>query len=157
MSNPSNGLHSPQSSLVTQIFQIHSSPFGRDRMCCGLHMGPQLSGPKMILKVKLCKDQELKQSETKSSPQNQNGKYIKLQIVKIQREHNHGQPSEQLQVFPKKWPFSNPNRTKNNMSKRKVKRHRSSDTKNRQQRTTTKLPVGNELLCCCPSQMPRKR
>ena len=36
--------------------------------------------------VKICKDQELKQSEPKASPQNQNGKYLILQIVRIQRE-----------------------------------------------------------------------
>ena len=36
---------------------------------------------------KVCKYQELKQSEPKSSPQNQNGKQPILQIVKIQREH----------------------------------------------------------------------
>ena len=39
----------------------------------------------------------------------------------------YGQPSEQL--FPKRWPLSNPNRTKINMSTRKVKRHRNSDKK----------------------------
>ena len=53
----------------------------------------------------------------------------------------YGQPSEQL--FPKRWPLSNQNRTKNNMNTRKVKRHRNSDTNNRQQRTTTKLPPWN--------------
>ena len=52
-----------------------------------------------------------------------------------------GQPSEQL--FPKRWPLSNRNRTKNNMNTPKVKRHRNSDTKNRQQRTTTKQPPWN--------------
>ena len=31
--------------------------------------------------------QELEQSEPKSSPQNQNGKQLILQIIKIQREH----------------------------------------------------------------------
>ena len=38
-----------------------------------------------------------------------------------------GQPSEQL--LPKRWPLSNPNRTKSIMNKRKVKHHRNSDTK----------------------------
>ena len=38
-----------------------------------------------------------------------------------------GQPSEQL--FPKRWPLSNRNRTKNNMNTHKVKRHRNSDAK----------------------------
>ena len=35
----------------------------------------------------VCKEQELKQSETKSSPLNQNGKELILQIVKIHEEH----------------------------------------------------------------------
>ena len=48
-------------------------------------------------------------SEPKFGPQNRNGKKLKLQIVKIQREH--GQLSEQL--FPKRWPLSNLNLTKN--------------------------------------------
>ena len=51
------------------------------------------------------------------------------------------QPSQQL--FPKRWPLSNRKRTKTNMNTHKVKRHRNSDTKNRQQRTTTKLPPWN--------------
>ena len=61
-------------------------------------------------------------------------------IVEIQKR-TYGQPSEQL--FPKKWPLSNRNRTKSNMHTHKVKRHRNSDIKNRQQRTTTKLPPLN--------------
>ena len=41
-----------------------------------------------FMKVKIvCKDQEIKQSKPKSSPHNQNGKKLKLQIVKSQREH----------------------------------------------------------------------
>ena len=40
----------------------------------------------------------------------------------------YGQPIEQL--FPKRWPLSHPNRTKNNMNKQNLgKRHRNSDTK----------------------------
>ena len=66
----------------------------------------------------------------------------KREITKITNSQNtkrtYGKPSEQL--FPKRWPLSNPHRTKNNINPRKVKRHRNSDTKNRQQRTTTKLP-----------------
>ena len=38
-----------------------------------------------------------------------------------------GQPSGQL--FPKRWPLSNPNRTKSIMNKHNVKHHRNSDTK----------------------------
>ena len=35
----------------------------------------------------ICENQELKQSEPKSNPQNQNSKILILQIVKIQTEH----------------------------------------------------------------------
>ena len=50
-----------------------------------------------------------------------------------------GQPSGQL--FPKRWPLSNPNRTKSIMNKHKVKHHRNSDTKtgNRDHISTTAL------------------
>ena len=69
----------------------------------------------------------------------------KREITKITKSQNtkgeYGLPSEQL--FPKRWPLSNQNRTKNNMNTRKVKRNRNSDSKNRQQRTTTKLPPWN--------------
>ena len=55
----------------------------------------------------------------------------KREITNITNSQNtkrtYGQPSEQL--FPKRWPLSN--------------RNRNSDTKNRQQRTTTKLPPWN--------------
>ena len=75
----------------------------------------------------------------------------KREITKITNSQNtkrtYGQPSEQL--FPKRWPLSNPNRTKNNMNTRKVKCHRNSDTKNRQQRITKKYRLGtvsNKLL-----------
>ena len=140
MSNPSNGFYSPQSSLVTQIFQIHSSPFGRDRLCCGLHMGQPLPGPKMSLKVKIMQRSGTEAIRNQIQPSKQ-----KREITKTTNSQNtkrtYDQPSEQL--FPKRWPFSNPNRTKNNMNTRKVKRHRNSDTKNRQQRTTAKLPPWN--------------
>ena len=63
----------------------------------------------VVQKYEVCKDQELKRSEPKPSPQNQNGKYLILQIVKI-KERAYGQPSEQL--FPIRWPLSNRNRTK---------------------------------------------
>ena len=62
----------------------------------------------------------------------------KREITNITNSQNtkrtYGQPSEQL--FPKRWPLRNRNRTKNNMNTHKVKHHRNSDTKNRQQRTT---------------------
>ena len=57
-------------------------------------------------------------------------------------KRTYGQPSEQL--FPKRWPLSNRNRTKN-----KVKRHRNSDTKtgNREPKQNYRLgTVSNELL-----------
>ena len=70
----------------------------------------------------------------------------KREINKITNSQNtkrtYGQPSDQL--FPKMWPLSNPNRTKNNMNTRKVKRHRNPDTKIRQQRTTTQLSPWND-------------
>ena len=69
----------------------------------------------------------------------------KREITNITNSQNtkrtYGKTSEQL--FPKRWPLSNGNQTKNNMNTRKVKRHQTSDTKNRQQRTTTKLPPWN--------------
>ena len=50
-----------------------------------------------------------------------------------------GKPSGQL--FPKRWPHSNPNRTKSIMNKHKVEHHRNSDTKtgNRDHIRTTAL------------------
>ena len=69
----------------------------------------------------------------------------KREITNITNSQNtkrtYGQTSDQL--FPKRWPLSNRKRTKTYMNTRKVKRHRNSDTKNRQQRTTTKLPPWN--------------
>ena len=67
----------------------------------------------------------------------------KREITKITNSQNTkrtcGQPIEQF--FPKRWPLSNPSRTKNNMNTHKLKRHRNSDTKNSQQRTTTELQI----------------
>ena len=55
----------------------------------------------------------------------------KRETTKITNSQNtkrtYGQPSEPL--FPKRWPLSTLNRTKNNMNKHKVKHHRNSDTK----------------------------
>ena len=77
----------------------------------------------------------------------------KREITKITNSQNTkrtiGQPSEHL--FLKRWQLSNPNRIKNDMNihVRKVKRHRNSDTKNRQKKTTKNLPpwmVSIELL-----------
>ena len=52
-------------------------------------------------------------------------------VTKITNSQNtmrtYGQPSKQL--FPKRRPLSNRNRTKNNMNTIKVNRHRNSDTK----------------------------
>ena len=63
-------------------------------------------------------------------------------ITNIQNtERTYNQPSEQL--FPERWLLCNLNRTKNNMNTRKVKRHRNSDTKTRQPKTTTKQPHWN--------------
>ena len=62
-------------------------------------------------------------------------------------KRTYGQPSEQL--FLKRWPLSNRNRTKNNMNTHKVKHHRNSDTKNRQQRPTT------NYRCLCKVSLHR--
>ena len=70
------------------------------------------------LKVKVCKDHELKQSEPNT----------KREIIVQNTKRTHGQPSEQH--FPK---GGHPNRSKNNMNTRKMKRHRNPDIKNRQQ------------------------
>ena len=55
----------------------------------------------------------------------------KREITSITNRQNkkrtYGQPSEQL--FPKRWPLNNHNRTKNNVNTRMVKRHRNSDAK----------------------------
>ena len=62
----------------------------------------------------------------------------KREITNITNSQNtkrtYGQPSEQ--IFPKRWPLSIQNQTKNNMNTHMLKHHRNSDTKNRQQRTT---------------------
>ena len=75
----------------------------------------------------------------------------KREIPNITNSQNtkitYGQPSEQL--FPKRLPLSNRNRTKNNMDTRKVKRHRNSDTKtgNRDPQQNYHLgTVSNEFL-----------
>ena len=62
-------------------------------------------------------------------------------------KRTYGQPSEEL--FPKRWPLSNRNRTKNNMNTHKVKRHQNSVTKtgNIEPQQNYRLgTVSNELL-----------
>ena len=75
----------------------------------------------------------------------------KRKITTITNSQNkkitYGQPSEQL--FPKKWPLSNQNRTKHNMNTRKAKRHRNYDTKTGNREPQQNLCLGmvsNELL-----------
>ena len=75
----------------------------------------------------------------------------KREITNITNSQNtkrtYGQPSEQL--FPKKWPLSNQNRTKNDINTHKVKRHRNFDTKtgNREPQQIYRLGTfSNELL-----------
>ena len=48
---------------------------------------PEMSTLSSLLSKKVSNDQELVQSEPKSSPRNQNGKLQKLQINIINREH----------------------------------------------------------------------
>ena len=54
-------------------------------------------------------------------------------------KRRYGQPSEQL--FPERWPLSNPNRTKNNTNSHTVKRHRKPSTK-----TGNKEPQQNHRI-----------
>ena len=79
------------------------------------------------IKVKSMQRPGTEAIRTQIQPSKQN-----QEITKITNSQNtkrtYGQPSEQL--FTKWWPLSNPNRTKNNMNTRKVKRHGNSDTKN---------------------------
>ena len=93
------------------------------------------------------KVKSLPRSETESIRTRIQHSKQKREITIITTSQNtkrtYGQPREQL--FPKRWPLSNRNQTKTNMNTHKVKRHRNPDTKNRQQRTTTKLPPWNKL------------
>ena len=52
-----------------------------------IKLSPYLQKGGYLIVIKVCKNQELKQSKPKSNPQNQNGKYLILQIIKLQREH----------------------------------------------------------------------
>ena len=91
------------------------------------------------------KEKSMQRSGTEASRTHIQPSKPKREITKITNSQNtkrtYGQPSEQL--FPQRWSFSNPNRTKT-MNTRKGKHNRNSDTKNRQQRTTTKLPPWNQ-------------
>ena len=86
------------------------------------------------------KVKDMQRSETEAIGTKIQSSKPKREILNITNSQNtkrtYGQPSKQLS--PKRWPLSNRNRTKNNMNTHKVKRHRNSDTKNRQQRTTTR-------------------
>ena len=54
----------------------------------------------------------------------------KQEITKITKsQYKENIRSTKRRLFPKRWPLSNPNRTKKCMNTRKVKRHRNSDTK----------------------------
>ena len=76
---------------------------------------------------------------------------LKREITAITDSQNtkrtYDQPSEQL--FPKRWPRSNPNRTKNNMNTRKVKLTETltSKTGNKEPQQNYRIgTVRNELL-----------
>ena len=90
-----------------------------------------------LIKVKSMQRPGTEAIRTQIQPSNPKWKITNSQNTK----RTYGQLSEQL--FPKRWPLSNPKRAKINMNKHKVKRHRNSDTKNRQQRTTTEIPPWN--------------
>ena len=64
-------------------------------------------------------------------------KCFSIQIGKTQREHMVNRVSS---YFPKRWPLISRKLNYNNINKRNVKTYLNSDTKNRQQRTTIKLP-----------------
>ena len=77
----------------------------------------------------------------------------KREITNITNSQNtkraYGQPSEHL--FPKRWPLSNRNRTRNNMSTHTVKLHRNSGikkhaTENHNKITALERSVINEPL-----------
>ena len=78
---------------------------------------------------------------------------LKREITNITNSQNtkrtYGQPSEQL--FPKRWPLSNRNRTKSNMNTHNVTHHRNYDTKlgtdNREPQQNYRIgTVSNDLL-----------
>ena len=54
---------------------------------------------------------------------------LKREITKIIISQNRERSFGQRQLFSKRWPLSNQNRTKDNMNTRKVKRHLNSDIK----------------------------
>ena len=73
---------------------------------------------------------------TQIQPPKPKGGILKLQM------RTYGHPSEQL--FSKRWPLSNPNRTKNNMNTRKVKQRKKGNREPQQDYRLGK--VSNELL-----------
>ena len=98
---------------------------GRNRLC-------------LYLKVKSAQRSGTEAIKTQIQPSKP-----KRELTKITNSQNtkrtYGQPIEQL--FPKRWPLSNRNRTKQYMNTRKVKRHRNSYTK-----TENRKPQQNYLL-----------
>ena len=85
-----------ESSIVWRI--LHTPADSRRARCSGERMGNKSK-------------KEQKQSEPKSSPQNQNRKKPKQEITIITNSLNtiriYGQTS--AQIFPERWPLSNPN------------------------------------------------
>ena len=81
--------------------------------------------------------------EPKSRPQSQNGK---ITVVKNYQntKRTYGQPNGQL--FTKRWPLRNQNRTKNNMSKHKVKTMSSNRIPQQATQNYRLESVSNELL-----------
>ena len=56
-------------------------------------------------------------------------------------KRTYGHPSKQ--IFPKRWPLSNPNRSKYNMNTCKVKRQQNSDRKKQATENRNRLPPCN--------------
>ena len=80
------------------------------------------------LKVKSMQSPGTEAIRTQIQPSNQQAR--NKQNYKINNQNTkrtYGQPRGQL--FPKRWPFSNPNQTKKDMNTHKVKHHRSYYTK----------------------------
>ena len=100
----------------------------------------------LLIKVKSMQGPGTKAIRTQIQPSKS-----KREITKITNSQNtkriYGQPSEQL--FPKRWPLSNPNRTKDNMNTRKQNVNKTPTPKpgNREPQQNYRLgTASNELL-----------
>ena len=99
----------------------------------------------MILTLRLLEVNSMQRSGTEAIRTPFQPSKPKREITNITNSQNtkgtYGQPREQL--FPKRWPLNNRNRTRNNMNTRKVKRHRKQVTENHNKITAFELSVMN--------------